>query len=153
MPGGKIGFSLAVGLVIFIVVFSLMVNGTDYLLIGLAGMSTGPVFYVIFKRIYGGLSKSEPRLYPLNPKTKLAIGDIKNVGIYMTAVGIIGFIGQFFITWYEGDWGPEYYAEVWGSGLLSNFDQMLQILKVGGFIVLVAGLILYFIGKKVDRQL
>ena len=62
----------------------------------------------------------------------------------------MAFAGSFFLQWYEGGWGPAYYLETYGSGIMSNFDLMLSIARWGGVVLLVLGVIFYFIGKKVD---
>jgi amino acid transporter len=148
--GGKLGLYICVVLVISICFFSFMVNGTDYLLIGLAGMSSGPVFYAVFKIKYGGMAVKEPETYKVNPKTKLAKGDTVRISVFVMAVGAVGFLGQFFLRWYEGSWGEEYYAEEWGRGLLSNFNEMLSVMKYGGAFLLAIGIIFYFVAKKKD---
>ncbi len=37
---------------------------------GLLGMISGPVAYIVFKRIYGGLYKNDPEKYPINEEDK-----------------------------------------------------------------------------------
>ena len=59
-------------------------------------------------------------------------------------------MGSLFLTWYEGDWGVEYYLETYGSGLISNFWLMIHTAQVGGAIATVLGIVLLAIGKKKD---
>ena len=66
MPGGRAGLIFYAGFPIAIAITALLINGTDYLVTGLIATATGPVAYVIFKKLYGGLSKNEPERYPLN---------------------------------------------------------------------------------------
>ena len=86
----------------------------------------------------------------VNPKTRLAQGDITRIGIFFFLFGIILFAGAFFLAWYEGDWGPDYYLSVYGSGLMSDFWDMIKAGKIGGGILIAAGAIMYLIGKKKD---
>jgi hypothetical protein len=151
IPGGKLGLYFCCLIVVVISVLALMINGTDYFVIGIAGIGTGPVAYLFFKWFYGGLHKTEPEKYPLNPKTKLAMGDLLRLSYYCIISGIAGIFGKYFLSWYEGEWGEEYYLEVNESGFFSNFEAMLNALLVGSIIVLVIGAVLFMIGRKMDR--
>ena len=133
-----------------IAVIALLVNGTEYFLLGFVSIGSGIVAYVMFKWIYKGLYAIDPERHPLNPKTKLAKGDVQRIGGFIVLFGLLAFFGTFFLAWYEGDWGPEYYLETYGSGLISNFWLMIKVGRIGGLIAVVVGAILYFFGKKVD---
>lgn len=150
MPGGKAGLVFYAGFPIVIAIVALLVNGTDYLCMGLIAVSTGPIAYIIFKRIYGGMAKNDPVKYPLNQKTKLAFGDVTRLGLYLIIVGLFAFLGQFWLRWYEidyGEWGPEDYD------MLANcIPQALEVLKWGGLIVAAIGVVLMLIGKKVETE-
>jgi amino acid transporter len=150
ITGGKVGLYFCCGIVVVISVLALMINGTDYFTIGLLGIGSGPVAYLIFKWMYGGLARTDSERYPLNPKTKLAIGDVLRVSYYCLISGIVGLIGKFFLAWFEGEWGEEYYLEVNESGFFSDFYGMLDTLQTGSIIVLVLGIILFIYGRKVD---
>jgi amino acid transporter len=151
IPGGNPGLYFCCGIVVLISVVALMINGTDYFLIGLVGIGTGPIAYLFFKWGYGGLYKSDPQAFPINPKTKLAVGDVLRFAYYFLISGVVGLIGKFFLTWFEGEWGEEYYLEVNESGLFSDFYAMLDYLQIGSIIAIVIGVILYIIGKKTDN--
>jgi len=151
IPFKKFGLYFCTMLPIIISVVALLINGIDYLLAGLLGMASGPVVYVIFKRVYGGLTKNDPEGYPINQKTKLAPRDLTRISLYSLLSGIFAFVGSFFMTWYEGDWGPEYYLEEYEEGFLSNFDGMVSALQVGGIITIAFAVILYAISRKIDR--
>lgn len=150
MGGGKLGLLFFAGAPLLISMFALLINGTDYFLIGLVGISTGPVFYYIFKRLYGGLAKVDPENHPLNPRTKLGVGDVMRFGWYGLFTGVFAFLGHFFLMWYEGEWGAEYYIEEWESGFLSNFSGMIDALKIGGIVLIVVSLVVLYIGRKKD---
>ncbi|MCQ4637588.1 APC family permease [Anaerovorax odorimutans] len=150
IPGGKVGLYFCVFLVVGLSMFSFVINGTDYLLIGLIGMLSGPVIYIVCKIKYKGLTLKEPDEYKINPATRLAAGDMQRISLFIVFLGLIAFIAQFFIRLYEGSWGAEYYLETWGSGLLSNFELMLNILVYGGAAFIIAGWISYRIFKKKD---
>lgn len=152
IPGGNLGLYVFAGLPIVISIIALLINGTDYFLLGLIATATGPLFYLIFKLIYGGMAKTEPENYPLNPKTKLAYGDITRLSVYCFIAGIFAFLGRFFLVWYEGEWGAEYYLEEYETGFFSNFDGMISTLQNGGLIVIAIAIVLFIIGKAIDKQ-
>lgn len=134
-----------------IAIIGMLVNGTEYFLLGFVSIGSGFVAYAIFKWMYGGLYKIDPEKYPLNPKTKLAKGDLQRFGAFLLAFGLYALIGSFFLTWYEGDWGPEYYADMYGDAfLMSDFWLMIKVSKIGGAIAAVIGAILLAMGKKSD---
>ncbi|MDD2215748.1 MAG: APC family permease, partial [Eubacteriales bacterium] len=152
MPGKKVGLYLFCGLPLIISAIALMINGTDYFTIGLVGIGTGPIAYIIFKQIYGGFHKVNPKKYPINPKTRLAMGDISRISYYCLISGIFGLFGKFFLTWYEGEWGEEYYLEIYERGFLSDFWGMLDALQTGSIIVIAIGILLLAIGRKMDKE-
>jgi amino acid transporter len=149
MGGGKVGLAYFVGLPIIISIFALLINGADYFLMGLLGLATGPLFYLIFKWIYGGLAVNDSVNYPLNPRTRLGLGDLTRIAWYLIISGAFSFVGSFFINWYEGE-DYAYYLEEWGEGLLSNITAMIDTLMYGGLAVLVIGIALLVIGRKID---
>ena len=63
---------------------------------------------------------------------------------------MICFLGSFFLIWYEGSWGPDYYLETYGSGIMSNFWLMIKIARWSGIIMLALGIFFKLYGKKVD---
>jgi amino acid transporter len=118
---------------IIIGVMSFFVNGTDYFIGGLIGIATGPVMYVIWKLMYGGLAKKDPIHYPLNPRTRLGIGDLKRIAGVFYGFAIAGFVAVPWLRWFEGDWAVEYYSETysaWYFGFLDNFDTMLNVIFI-----------------------
>lgn len=151
IPGGNIGLYLCCGLPFTISVIAILINGTEYFLIGLIAISTGPVLYVIVKRRYGGLHVLSPESHPINPITKLAVGDVIRISFYCVLTGLFAIAGSFFLLWYEGDWGQEYYLEEYEEGLISSFDTMITVLQYGGIVLILVGLISYIIGKKIDK--
>ncbi|WP_313530444.1 APC family permease [Anaerotignum sp.] len=152
IPGGKVGLTLSVISPIIIAVATLVLNGTDYLLVGIIAIGSGVIAYVIIKTLQGGLAVKDPIGHPLNPRTKLAVGDTFRVGLFSFLIGTLGFLGQFVLVWYEGDWGPAYYLEEGTGGLFSNFWGMIDVLKWGGAIVLIFGIFLMIISKKIEPQ-
>ena len=52
-----------------IAIIGLLVNGTEYFLLGFVSIGSAVVFYIIFKLMYGGMYKIDPEKYPINPKT------------------------------------------------------------------------------------
>lgn len=149
MPGGKLGLIFFTSCPILISAVALLVNGTDYLMTGLIGTVTGPLVYIVFKRKYGGLSVDEPGRYPVNTSTKLAFGDIFRIGIFISLLGSVTFIGQFWLRWYEIDYGG------WTSSdydMMGEFiPQILVIFKWAGLCFIAAGICIMAYGYKKDR--
>ena len=133
-----------------IALISLLVNGTEYFLLGFVSVGSSVIAYIVFKKIYKGLYAINPVNNPLNPKTGLAVGDTQRIGGFILLFGLLAIFGSFFLQWYEGSWGPEYYLETYGSGLISDFWLMLKVGKIGGVIAVVLGAIVYVLGKKND---
>lgn len=152
IPGGNLGLITTCGLLIAISAIALLISGTDYLMIGLLAISTGPLAYVFIKRRYGGLSLEDPVKYPLNPQTRLAAGDTARISLYCIIVGVFSMLGSFFLLWYEGDWGAEYYLEEYGKGLMSDFNAMISVLQYGGVIIIILGVALLFLSRKVETR-
>ena len=151
IKGGKAAMIFYAGFPIVISVIALLINGTDYLAMGLIAICTGPVAYYIFKRIFGGLSVNDPEHNPINPKTKLAAGDTVRMSIFMICAGVMAFFGQFWLKWYEidyGEWGPDDY-----DVFANSIPQVIECLKWIGLAVIVAGVIVALVGRKKDAPL
>lgn len=131
-------------------IISFYVNGTEYFLLGFIGILSAIVFYPVCKWIYGGLYKKDPENNPINPKTKLALGDIERFGFFFLLFGFVCTVGSFFLVWYEGSWGPDYYLATYGSGIMSNFWLMIEVARWAGIAMLAIGVILLIVGKKFD---
>ncbi|MDO4353001.1 MAG: hypothetical protein Q4D00_07755, partial [Clostridia bacterium] len=89
---------------------ALYINGADYFVMGLLGMISGPIAYIIFKKIYGGLYKNDPEKYPINEKTKLAVGDTKRISFSFGLLAVLMIIGRLFLPGYEDH---AFYAEAY----------------------------------------
>ena len=151
IKGGKGAMIFYAGFPIVISVIALLINGTDYLAMGLIAICTGPVAYYILKRIFGGLSVNDPEHNPVNPKTKLAAGDTVRIGIFLICAGVMAFFGQFWLKWYEidyGEWGPDDY-----DVFCNSIPQVIECLKWIGLAVIVAGVIVALVGRKKDAPL
>lgn len=150
MPGGAPGLVVLSGCVIFITMFCIYANGADYFITGFTVLFGGLIAYVLCKWAYKGRVLDNAELYPLNPKTKLGLGDLIDIGGYLILTGAMSLGAWIFLRWYEGGYGVEYYKEEYGSGLFSNWKLMLTICLLVGILSLAAGLIFYFIGKKTE---
>lgn len=151
IKGGKAAMIFYAGFPIVISVIALLINGTDYLAMGLIAICTGPVAYYIFKRIFGGLSVNDPEHNPINPKTKLAAGDTVRMSIFMICAGVMAFFGQFWLKWYEidyGEWGPDDY-----DVFANSIPQVIECLKWIGLAVIVIGVIVALVGRKKDAPI
>jgi hypothetical protein len=152
IPGGY-AFLVLICVVPMIIAFiSYFINGTDFFIGGMIGIISGPVMYFIWKKMYGGLAKKDAVSFPLNTKTGLAIGDMKRMAVTFFGIGGIGFLGLAWLPWYEGDWGPEYYLEEYGTGLFSSFEGMLTAIQYASVICIIVGIISAIIAMKVEPK-
>ncbi len=123
----------------FIIIFvAFFINGTDYFLGGMAALVTGPVMYFIFKRKYGGLARTDPVNYPVNPSTGLGMGDTRRMAWMFAAMTLISLVAAFFLPWYDD---PSYYTETYGiEGL---FDILISCIRwiTAAFAVLTVALV------------
>lgn len=150
IKGGKLGLAYFTILPVVISIIALLVNGTDYFFVGIVGTGTGVIVYLIVKVIYGGMYKTDPVKHPLNKKTKLAFGDTIRVGLFFFIAGLFSLSGQIWLRWYEvdyGKWSPEDY-DMFGNMI----PQILDILKWGGVVLAVIGVILILIGKSIEKE-
>ncbi|MDR3363718.1 MAG: APC family permease [Clostridiales Family XIII bacterium] len=115
-PGGKPMHNVMVGLCLFFCIATVLLGGTDYFVGGYIIILAIPVVYVACKRIWKGATLNEPSAYPIDPRTKLGFGDIAKLGYYYIGFGVFGIIARFFLSWYEGDWGPGSWAIADGIG-------------------------------------
>ncbi|MGN0703661.1 MAG: hypothetical protein ACI4LD_03780, partial [Lentihominibacter sp.] len=111
------------------------------------------ITYPIVKISLGGLNNSYPELFPKNDRTKMAYGDMYRIAKLMLIIGALAVFGYFAFQVIEGGWGPEYYAYMYGSGLLSNFDAMRMTLLIGGLICILIAAVIYLIGRKNDKKM
>jgi len=130
IPGGYAFLVVLCVIPIIIGVMSFFINGTDYFIGGMIGIVSGPVLYVIWKKMYGGLAKKDPAGYPVNPKTGLARGDLKRIAGVFYGFAVAGFLAIPWLKWFEGDWAEEYYRETYGSSFLGSFDNMLTAILI-----------------------
>ena len=111
IPGGYGFLTLICVVPMIIALFVYYVNGLDFFMGGMIGVVSGPVLYVIWKKMYGGLAKKDAERFPINPKTGLGIGDMKRIAGVFLIFTIIGAIALPWVNWFEGDWGPNYYDD------------------------------------------
>ena len=150
MPGGRIGLFVLSGLVFLICMFAIYANGTDYFITGFVMLFLGLIVYILCKWFYKGGVLDDPECYPLNPKTKLGLGDLIDIGVYTFLTGFMSLIGAVFLYFYEGEYGAEYYLEEYGEGLFSNFYGMIDLCKWLGIGLIVLGVIIWVIGRKTE---
>lgn len=151
IPVGTKGFIAIITPGIAIAFSALFLNGADYFLAGMIGFASSPIMYVIFKRIYGGMTKKDPEKYPLNPHTKLGRGDLHKMAIVFGFFSIIGLLGSFgFFPWYEASWAVEYYAETYGGGE-NTFAFILWGIKALSIVYGIAAIVLKVVGNKIDN--
>lgn len=150
IPGGYPFLVVVCVVPITIAFIAFFINGTDFFIGGMLGIISGPILYVIWKRMYGGLYKKDPVNYPLNPKTKLGVGDTRRMSLNFAFIAFMGLISRPWLLWFEGDWGPEYYLEEHGSGFLSDFYGMINAITITAIVFAVIALVLLLVSKKVE---
>ena len=150
IPGGY-GFLVLICVVpIFIAFIAFFINGTNYFIGGMIGIVSGPILYYIWRRMYGGLTKKDPVKYPGNPKTGLAVGDVRRMSVMFGILSVMGIIGNLFLPWFEGDWGDEYYFETYGiDGFLGT---MLLWIKIATIAAVAITIILGIVASKVEPK-
>lgn len=109
-PGGNVGHNIMAGCCLFFCVAFALLNGTDYYLGGLLIMLVIPIFYVICKRTWKGLTIKDPVLYPIDKRTGLGFGDVTRLGGYYLFFGLFSIFSRFFMQWYEEDTLLGYFA-------------------------------------------
>ena len=97
MPGGKGGLWIMSVCVIIVSLLVIYVNGTDYFVTGFVVIFGGLIAYIVCKRVYKGWYLDDPELYPLNPKTKLDLGDLIHIGDYMILSGAMSVLAAGFL--------------------------------------------------------
>ena len=117
VPFGTKGFIAMCVPPICIAFMALFLSGTDYFVGGMLALLSGPVAYFIFKRKYGGLTKKDPVRHPVNPITRLGIGDTRRMAWMFGGLTAIGIIAVFFLPWYED---PQSYTDDYGIEGLFN---------------------------------
>lgn len=150
MPGGRLGLLLLGVCVFFICMFAIYANGADYFITGFTVLFVGLVAYILCKWIYKGRALEDPKIYPLNPKTKLGLGDLFHIGVYIFLRGAIALIGSIVLYFYEGSYGVTYYLEKYQIGLFSDFYGMLNICKWMGLLLIAVGIVIIFVGRKTE---
>lgn len=86
---------------VIVAIVALYLTGSSDFTHGLIGVLSGPIAYVIFKRMYGGLSVEDPENNPVNPKTKLAPGDTKRMAFVIIVWAVLAGLGIIFFPWFE----------------------------------------------------
>jgi amino acid transporter len=133
----------------FIIIFvAFFINGTDYFVGGMAALVTGPVMYFLFKRKYGGLTKTDPVKYPVNSSTGLGIGDTKRMAWMFAVMTLVGLIASFFLPWYDD---PAYYTETYGIEGLFDFliSSIRWITAASGVLTLILVIIAFRVEPKI----
>ncbi len=152
MPGGSLGLGILSACVIIICMFAIYANGTDYFITGFVVLALGLVMYLAFKWLYKGDYNKDPVAYPLNQSTKLGVGDMRDIGVYVMLTGLMALVGFFFLSWYEGNEAAEYYLEEYGTGLFSNYSAMIHIILGLGIVLTIVGYLVYKYGQKSEGK-
>jgi hypothetical protein len=152
IPGGYAFLVVLCVIPIIIGVMSFFINGTDYFIGGMLGIISGPILYVIWKKMYGGLAKKDPVQYPVNPKTGLARGDLKRIAGVFFGFAVAGFLAIPWLRWFEGGWAEEYYRDTYGSGFLGSFTNMLNAILIAAGVFMVIAIACTIAAIKVEPR-
>ena len=160
IPGGYAFLCLLCIVPIFIGICSFFINGTEYFIGGMIGIVSGPVLYFIWKRRYGGLAKKDPEAHPLNPRTRLGIGDTRRMSFNFLVIAIMGFIGKPWLYWFEGSdyFGAKdgYYSDTYPTGILhtlfGNWYHMLTAIQISAYVFLAIAIVLYLVSRSVEPK-
>lgn len=80
--GGKVGVRLYAALAFGIATFTLCLNPVGGFFATVAFLVSGVVAYVVFKKVYGGLTVDDPEHHPIDARTGLAVGDMRRIGLF-----------------------------------------------------------------------
>jgi amino acid transporter len=160
IPGGYVFLCVLCTIPILLGFFSFFINGTEYFIGGMIGIVSGPILYYIWKRRYGGLAKKDSIGYPINLKTRLAVGDTRRMSFNFLVLSIMGFIGKPWLYWFEGSdyYGAKdgYYADTYPDGILNtlfgNWSHMLTAIEIASYVFLLVAIILFVISMKVEPK-
>lgn len=152
IPGGNAGLNFVTALPVIISIVALYVNGTEYFISGFLTLFISLVGYLVCKWTFGGLYYVDPEKYPINPKTRLGRGDVKQISIYIILCGVAALAGSVLLYLYEGAWGEEYYLEEYGSGFFSDFWGMLSACRWGGGALVLIGMAVLIIAGKLEKS-
>ena len=105
------------------------------------------------------MTKKNPEMFPANPKTGLAVGDVKRISVLCTIFSVMNIVACLFMPWYES-WG--YPEDGWESGdyfdgIIENVDVdiILNVIQTGLYavtaITIVAAIVTFFLSKKVEK--
>jgi amino acid transporter len=151
ISGGKAGLFLNTMIPMVMAILIFFTNGTDNVLVGLLAAAVGPILFVAIKMIYGGCSKNNLAKYPLNPKTRLGVGDMFRLAVYSLFAGAASLLGRIFLIWFESDWGEEYFSD--GNVVLfSDYQQMLDSLNYIGAAFLAAAAVLFVLAYMLEKS-
>ncbi len=149
VPGPRGFIYVFFSIPVLVGILAYLLNGSDYFLGGLIGLTTGPIAYFFCKRKWGGMTKIDSVKYPLNKVTKLNKGDLKNIALICAILCVLSTMGALFLPVYEASWGPEYYLEVYGVDCFQGLLIAIRWFAVGAAILTV---IFFFVGRKVEGK-
>lgn len=148
IPGGNLGLWIMIIPTFFIAYICCYLNGAPYFIAVFLMVVISLVMYVLIKRVCKGEAVVDPEVHPLSEKTKLGLGDTFSIGSFIFVLGIMSVIGAGFFRLYEGDYGAEYYLELFETGFFSNFDLMITVCLWIGVALLAVGGLMVYLGKK-----
>ena len=65
-------------------------------------------------------------------------------------LAVLGVIASFFLPFYEGSWGPEYYMETYGPEQAFTF--IIGAVRVLTVVYIVVTLLVLYLSRKIDQE-
>ncbi len=84
--GGRWGVVAYSALAFGIATFALCLSPVEGFFATVLFLASGVVAYIVFKRVYGGLTVDRPEEHPLDPRTGLAAGDTRRIALFALIV-------------------------------------------------------------------
>jgi hypothetical protein len=114
--------------------------------------------------VWKGFTVKEPRLYPIDPRTRLGFGDLTRIGGLFLALGLTSIVFRYFYSWYEGtgwtsyDPGEDqenswwYWPDDYDLPIGDSFWDQMNAITITGIVAAVIGIILLIIGKALKKK-
>lgn len=125
MVGGRPALYVNSALVVAICLIAIYMNGLDYFVAGFLVLFGGLAAYVACKVKYRGRYLEDPAAFPLDPKTRLGVGDLGDISSYLVLTGLMALGGTAFLYMFEHASGVAYYQAEYGAGFFGSFYAML----------------------------
>ena len=83
-------------------------------------------------------------------RSGLANGDLRRMSFMFLLLAVMGVIGILFLPWFEGDWGNDWYLEVYG--LENFFDTMMVWIRWATGVAAAIGIALSVAAARIEPK-